>query len=160
MIMGVFDTNGVVPPGSAMDLLMKSASAGYLAAEVERRATDNRKSNVIDLDRHRRKSDMPSFRDACDLIESTFDQLSLVPTVREELGRGLGGVLFAVLDSENHALTTWRLLEREMRAPLRAADHGEWPLQPHTDRIFTIAALCLHYRTRHARSLEPARSRQ
>jgi hypothetical protein len=151
---GIFDTDKVVP-GSAIDLLRQSASAGSLAAEAERRAAQKPSAILINLDLHRRARDMPSIEDACLLIEETFDSPLVAPRTRENLEHSLGGILCAIVDGDQQAAAAWRRIERELRTPVRPAEPGEPPFQAMTDWIITIDALALHYWTRHARREAP-----
>jgi hypothetical protein len=104
-------------------------------------------STVINLVRRRReRAGEPSIADACTLIEGWFDSLALVPPVREELGRSFGVILDAVVDGDERAITTWRRIERAMKAPLRAREPGEPGYQRMIDRLATVDALAQHFR--------------
>jgi hypothetical protein len=103
-------------------------------------------SALINLDRCRRERDLPSISDACNLIENWFDQLAVVPRLREKLGLSFGAILDAVLDGDEQAISAWCRVEKEMRSPIRAREAGEAIHQPLLDRVAVVDALSHQFR--------------
>jgi hypothetical protein len=101
---------------------------------------------LIDLDRLRRARGEPSIASACVLVHRFIEELDLAPVVAQHISSGLDFILLAVSDGNIDAIRSWRRIERELRAPLRASEHGEHPRQAWIDRIVFVEAHTLHSR--------------
>jgi hypothetical protein len=104
-------------------------------------------ASVVDLGVHRRRRDEPSIEDARLLIEDFVAAMNLVPTVADHISKELGVILAAaVVDGNIDAARAWKRIEREIKAPIRAREHGEHGWQPLIDRVVVVVALAAHYR--------------
>jgi hypothetical protein len=103
-------------------------------------------ASVVDLGVHRRRRDEPSIEDACILVEDFVAAMHLAPAVADHVSKELGVILAAVVDGNIDAVRAWRRIEREIKAPIRAREHGEHGWQPLIDRVVVVVALAAHYR--------------
>ncbi len=104
-------------------------------------------ASVIDMGAHRRRRNgEPSIEDARILVEQFVSALQLAPAVADHISKELDAILAAVAEGNIDAIRSWRRIEREIQAPIRAREPGEHGCQPFVDRVVVVVALAGHYR--------------